>query len=845
VQVTLDAYDPGGGNASGIKQTYYSINYSGPDCAPGSINYCSFYTGPVTVSPQGQNTIRYFTEDNAGNFSSESSESVNIDLSSPVTTASLSGLVYSGTTYETAVAITLNASDSGGSGVQGIYYILDGGLPEYTPYAGSAINVSTVSAVGSHTLQYWSANNAGTTGAQNTLSFTIQSPTTTSLTVSPNPSVNGQSVTLTSTVAASISGNTPGGAVTFKNGSTTIGVGSVIGGVATLSTSSLSVGSHSITASYVGTFTFMASTSGEVTDVVLESTTTTLSSNVNSASYGGVVKLTATVTPSISGTPTGNVQFFNGTTSLGIAGLSGGSASLSVSNLAVGDDSIKAVYLGSTTYATSTSSVLTETIDADNTTTTINSSPNPSIYGQKVTFGATVKSAVAGKTPTGTVTFKSGSTTLGTGTLNGSGVADYSTTALPAGTSSITASYNGSADFDASGSAALSQVVNPGDTLTTLSSSLDPAAFGKSVKFEAKVTSLIAGVTPKGSVTFMNGTATLGTETLNSSGEASISTTALPEGTDIITASYNGSADFNASSSADFSEIVTTAASTTKITSSLNPAPYTQAVTFTTTVTSTAGKPSGTVTFMNGTSTLGTGTLNGSGVATFTTSELPVGTYSITASYGGATDFSTSNSAALSQLIETDASTTTIGTSLSKSAYGQAVTFTATVTSPAGRPTGTVTFTSGTTILGTGTLNGSGMATFTTSELAVGTHSITAVYAGATDFSTSKSAAISQVVDADKTTTTLASSLNPSTQGQSVTLTATVTSAIAGTTPAGTVTFKSGILTLGTATLSDGVATLTTSTLLVGTDSIIASYGGATDYSASSSTHLSQVVLPD
>jgi hypothetical protein len=740
VKLTLNATDPGGSNASGIDRTYYSINYFGPNCVPGSINFCSFYTGPFTISAQGQYTIHYFTEDNAGNFSKDSSEVVNIDLSSPVTTANLSGVVYSGTTYETAVTFTLSATDSGGSGISQIYYTLDGG-PVLTYGAGGPPAVSTV---GSHVLQYWSLNNAGTTGQTNTLSFSIESPTTSSLSVSPNPSVSGQNVTLTATVVASISGNTPSGAVTFLNGAATIGVGTVNGGVATLKTLTLAAGTHSLTVRYVGTFNFMASTSGAVNDVVLQKTTTTLASSSNPAVYGSSVNLTATVTPAIGGTPTGTVQFFSGAASLGIVTLVGNSATLSTSALAGGHASIKAVYSGDPTYAASTSSVLTQTITSAPSTTTLGSSLNPSAYGQPVTFTATLNSTAG--TPTGNVTFKSGNANLGSAKLSG-GVATLTTSTLALGTDSITASYVGVADFSSSSSNALSQTVNPDSTLTTISSSVNPAAYGASVTLLAKVTSLVAGTTPTGSVTFMNGTTPLGTEPLNGAGEASITTGTLPLGTNLITASYGGAADFSAGTSFNFDEIIVAAPTATKISSSLNPAAYNQSVTFTATVTSAAGIPTGTVTFIQGTTTLGSGTLNGSGQAALTTSTLPVGNDPVVASYGGATDFSTSNSAALFQVVKTAATTTTLGSSLNPSVRGQSVTFTSMVTSAAGIPTGTVTFKSGAAILGTGLLDGTGTATLAISNMAAGTHSVTASYGGAADYNISTSPAISQVVN--------------------------------------------------------------------------------------------------
>jgi hypothetical protein len=77
------------------------------------------------------------------------------------------------------------------------------------------------------------------------------------------------------------------------------------------------------------------------------------------------------------------------------------------------------------------------------TWTTLTSSANPSLVGQAVTFTATVKVIGGGGTPTGTVTFKDGTATLGTGTLNGSGQATFTTSSLALGTHPITAVYGG------------------------------------------------------------------------------------------------------------------------------------------------------------------------------------------------------------------------------------------------------------------------------------------------------------------------------------------------------------------------------------------------------------------
>ena len=251
-------------------------------------------------------------------------------------------------------------------------------------------------------------------------------------------------------------------------------------------------------------------------------------------------------------------------------------------------------------------------------------------------------------------------------------------------------------------------------------------------------------------MTFKDGATTLGTITL-SGGVAKYTTTALIVGTHSITAAYSGGNNFNVSTSAVLTQTVKSATktnTTTTLVSSLNPSIYQKSVTFTATVKSvTTGTPQGTVTFKDGTTTLGTGTLNASGVGKFTITTLLVGTHSITAAYGGSTTFNASTSAVLTETVNKDNTTTKLVSSLNPSNKGQSVTFTATVTSTnGGVPQNTVTFKDGTTTLGTGTLT-TGVAKFTTSALAQGSHSITAVYSGGNNFNVSTSAVLTQKVN--------------------------------------------------------------------------------------------------
>src|SRR5260370_442319 len=175
--------------------------------------------------------------------------------------------------------------------------------------------------------------------------------------------------------------------------------------------------------------------------------------------------------------------------------------------------------------------------------------------------------------------------------------------------------------------------------------------------------------------------------------------------------------------------------SATTLTSSLNPSALGQAVTFTATVkpATGSGTPTGTVTFNDGAPVLGPGTLSG-GAAPVTISAQGTGAISHTAIYGGDANFTGSTSPILTETIGKAVSSIAVGSSNNPSIIGTAVTFTAAVTSPVtGTLTGTVTFQDGATALGMGTLSG-GTATFTTSGLTAGTHSITPVYRGDANF---------------------------------------------------------------------------------------------------------------
>ena len=296
-------------------------------------------------------------------------------------------------------------------------------------------------------------------------------------------------------------------------------------------------------------------------------------------------------------------------------------------------------------------------------------------------------------------------------------------------------------------------------------------------------------------------------------------------------------------------DVPATCVSSTTLSSSANPSVFGQTVTITATVVPVppaSGTAQGTVTFTEGATTLATIALNGGGTAAFVTSTFSVGSHTITAKYNGDGNLSPSSAAPLVQVVNRDDTTTTVVSSANPSVFGQPVTFTATVTANppgSGTPTGTVTFFDNGTLFDTKVLV-AGHAGSTTASLSVGIHSITVAYGGDGNFNASTSAPLAQTVLKAATVTMLTSSQNPSTFGQAVTFTATVSVVPPGAgAPTGTVTFRDGVVVLGTKALSPTFhAAITTAALQVGSHSITATYSGDGNFLGSTSAPLTQLV---
>jgi Bacterial Ig-like domain (group 3) len=190
-------------------------------------------------------------------------------------------------------------------------------------------------------------------------------------------------------------------------------------------------------------------------------TFTNLASTNNSSKYGEPVTFIANVFWEGSvGTPMGTVNFTDGTKVLGNVSLdSNCRAAFTTSSLAAGSHYIAATYLPADPLVFSGSSTtFTQKVTSTTAITTLASTPNPSAFGQPVTFAATVKGN--GGTPAGTVTFTDGATTLGTASLDNSGQAMFTTSTLTVGNHTITANHGGDPNFLGSRSM-LTQTVNP------------------------------------------------------------------------------------------------------------------------------------------------------------------------------------------------------------------------------------------------------------------------------------------------------------------------------------------------------------------------------------------------
>ncbi len=266
---------------------------------------------------------------------------------------------------------------------------------------------------------------------------------------------------------------------------------------------------------------------------VLTAATTTLVASEPQIDDGDEVTLTATVTGD---SPTGTVEFFDGTTSLGTAAIVGGVATLVVDDLPTGTRELTATYSGDADHYADTSpeaDVAVRTISAMG----IETDTNTSTEGETVVLTATID----GDSPTGTVEFFDGATSLGTATVV-DGVAVLEVDDLPIGDRTITATYSGDSLNTGVGAASALDVTVLTDAEVVLTVSPERPGSGEQVV----LTATIDGDDPSGTVDFFDGSTLLGTATVVD-GVAQLTIGGFSPGEHDVTAVYSGD-DGNAGS---------------------------------------------------------------------------------------------------------------------------------------------------------------------------------------------------------------------------------------------------------------------------------------------------------
>jgi hypothetical protein len=798
------------------------------------------------------------------------------DTTSPTTLSigqagSKTAVSTSGTTVygqPATFSATISSATPGlGTPTGSVTFAVDGvsQTPAATLAGGIATFTDSTLIVGNHRITAIYAGDVNFGPSDNSLTPAIQAvnkaDTSTAVSTS-GATIYGQPVTFSATVAATAPGaGSPSGSVTFAVDGVNQVSGTLSGGVATASYSALTAGNHNITATYAGDSNFNGSddnTSPVLQAVGQTQTSTTLTASANPGGFGQAVTFSASITPTApgGGIATGTVTFtIDGNPATPAATVNAvGIATYATSSLSMTTHTVSAAYSGDSNFFASSSATLNEAI-LNATTTAVTSTSSTSVFGQPVTFSATVSAVVsANGTPTGSLTFAIDNVNQAPVALV-SGIATFATSSIPAGSHSITVTYGGDNITFAGSTAALTQLVNRASTTTTLTVQPSSATFGQAVSLMAVVAPVAPGAgTPTGTVTFAIDGVGQGPVTL-SGGVATLTLTNLNTGSHTIIATYNDDSNFAGSGSGSSNFTVAQAPTSTSISAS-GPAVYGQSVTFTANVVSTvvgAATPSGTLQFqVDGVNRGQPVTLNGSGQALLSLTSLSGGAHTITANFLNNTNFAASSTSTGYTMGQDSTAVSVIASTGSSAAFGQPVTFTATISnnSTALVPTGNVQFVVDGVSQGAATaLNGSGQASVVLASLPVGPHAITVTYAGNANFAPSDntSAPFSFNVSQTGTNTTVSVTPNPSAPGQTAKFSATVTALPpGGGTPTGTVTFYANGNAIGTGTLSaTGVATFATKTIAIGTYTITAGYNGTANYAASTSNGISdRIAIP-
>jgi hypothetical protein len=745
-------------------------------------------------------------------------------------------------------AVTITATASGSNGVPSGPIRFENGEGTID---GCTLNVSgtcsiTVSTlkVGVHSIVAELLESSHYAGAEGSASHTVNAvavATTTQALSAANPSFANTPFNILATVTSD-AGN-PTGTVDFLDGSTLLGSCTLVPGstsstcsyLATLST----VGDHMINLQYKGVPNLFLSSTNSYSQAVRaagsRSTILTLSTSAESTTVGSTLTFTARVTNN--DTVTGTVTFTDNGTSFGSCSLSAGQCSQSHTFNSASLHSIVATFLGNTNFDTSTATLGIE-VAKRSTAIAIVADRNPAPRLTTVHFDITLHSSA-----TGSIWVEDGETqTLGCETLvSGHCIASLSFSTL--GVHTLQFEYNG----DALNSAVTQDFsITIGLTTPTVTVTTDKttAEYYETINFTATLSDSSA----TGHIFFFADGLGMRDCTLVA-GACTNFYYRLSVGTHSITAVYTGDTLTAGATSPAISQVVIPAHTVTSIASSDNPFEYGAGPTLVGTVASSGIGATGSIQFedLSGEHEviLGSCTLIGTACSFILSTPLSIGTHTLVAEYVSDGNYAGSKSAQYSQTISAPTSAISLVTSNSASKLGETVTLTVNVTANGNIATGTVQIYDGASPVGGVLTLSSGSASFVTSSLAVGSHSLTATYSGDGNHASGSSTAITQTV---KYPVNVSLTIDPVTLA--FTDTTRITSTVTSTrgTPTGSIVIEEevtgGDIVLGTCTLSSGTCTHALSTLSVGTHTIYLEYGGAGDFSGGASSKVVVTVTP-
>lgn len=642
-------------------------------------------------------------------------------------------------------SVTLTSTGKG-SGLTGTVTFSEGSTPLCVPANvnadGNATCLVSSLSLGTHTFvasYSGDANDAAATSAPYT--EVIKQQPALALAVSTSPAVVNSNVTLTLVATDTAGSGTPTGTVTFYDGGTALASMPLNGsGIAQFSTQSLTIGTHDLSAQYSGDAGNVRGSSNTVAEQITPANTVTvLASNSSDPMIGSPLTLVATVVSNNGPSPTGTVQFVDGSGAgplIGVATLTAnGTATTTVDTLLPGSHSIVAVYVGDANDAGSRSAALGETVRA--TGLTLGSSSNPAVSGQNIVISAQLN-ASGPVAPTGVAVFRENGAILGSVPFDATGLASFATSALSVGTHAITASYVGDSHYAAAGGQ-LNQVVNNAKTSLSLIASTTPTVYGEPLHLTATVSS--NGGVATGTVSFLSGGAALGSAQLDGNGVAVFTLSTLLPGSNTLVASYAGDGRASPSTSTPIVVVVKQATSLS-LASNSNPAQTLSSITLVATLaTPGAAAATGPISFTDGALALGMAAVDAAGHATLTVPRMSAGEHMITATYAGDGGNLPSASGSYSLIVQQRPTTTTITGSATDTTNPQQITLIAVVKGQgAVSPGGTVAFTNGPVTLGQAAVDNTGVATITV-ILQHTSQPIVASYTGDVSYSASQSSA--------------------------------------------------------------------------------------------------------